>query len=949
MPKRKSTDPSAQMDTENDGSTALRRKRRSSAGPADPPAKKTHTRKHEADTTSESSVATNVTPAGAEKHVRFSNSDPDGIASSSSVTVTQTTQQTSLVPASQSTSPASPRLHTKSPNQRASLPLSQSSLPSSGELQFAPLKDVVDGRAKRRLRRNHLSEEINEIDAEKRESARNRHEIEELKHEVHDVERKIQDLEHELELEKQRGSEIEADHEDAYKAAERVRDLEEELIMVREQARERTESPAYPNLEDYNRGMVGYGTTDQGPPDDGMIINPEYDIVKEPTLRMLPLVGSEVRPTEPINHVALLDLDHEATIKGLEHKIISLDAKIQHWLLSYQSWLLKLEPYTLPPTTTNAEEKMDHAVDGVLSRLVATEIRAGDAEAALQALGDEIRNLGFEGEGVEEIISIMGEQFRQTRLALEYLAPGETPYGFDNSKLLQVLVDRVRLLVEQVKAGETNLQSQRHELAALRKQFNVTLQTLGDTCGSLKEVKSQVESKTSSLTNAEKRIKELEAELGERERSVSKLQQALEGYRTEVSNLESLITKLETDHHAALAKLQRETGETISDLECQVAAETKGRQSAEAMTVERNNAVASLERRLVEAQANAENVRAEMQALLIIKETEIAAEMQARQISENATADRNKMIAELEANLAAANAYAEDVRAEMQAVLVDKEYKLAEASQGRRAAETVAAEREEDIGQLEEKLKAVQKNGEDVSAKLQALLADTERKLAQEVEARQAGEAAIKKKTQSIAQLEKKLVGAKKQSEDVRKEMEALLAQKNVALLALEQAGLQKDQLHEEKLESKNRLVDALNLEVSNLISALTESNAKVAILQTTNTALEVRVTEEIENGIRAVELMQAEMMRSLGRVSEVKNSYVRRTKVKSVRGMIAGEEVAEVERPLTPRNTVRFTDVEITSSGKRQHKVSRMNGDSGVGIMEEDFEEEEEGQMVRA
>ena len=57
-------------------------------------------------------------------------------------------------------------------------------MPISGEVQFAPLHQILDPRLKRRLRRNHLSEEINDIDAEKRSEAQSRQEIKSLREQL---------------------------------------------------------------------------------------------------------------------------------------------------------------------------------------------------------------------------------------------------------------------------------------------------------------------------------------------------------------------------------------------------------------------------------------------------------------------------------------------------------------------------------------------------------------------------------------------------------------------------------------------------------------------------------------------------------------------------------------------------------------------------------------------
>ena len=672
-----------------------------------------------------------------------------------------------------------------------------------------------------------------------------------------------------------------------------------------------------------------------------------------------------VGAVEPINHIALLDGDHEHTIKGLEHQIINLEAKVQHWLIAYQSWLLKLEPYALMPSPSNAEEKMDHAVDGVLAHLAKTELRASDAESALSTLSEEITSLGFEGEGVEDVLSSITEQFRETRLALEYLVPGETVHGFNNGKLLQGLMDRIRTLVQQVKEGETTMKKQRHEQAALRDQFNITLETLGSTCEQVKELKSQLENQTSLVSSTRNKITTLNADVGEKERSISKLQQALEGYRAEVANLEKLITQLETDHKSTVEQLQRERAETITDLESKAAAETKGRQAAEAAAVESNELVAELEEKLRNARKRTHDTRAELEAILIVKETEVATETQGRQVAEAALAEKNHAISELERKLAAAIMDTEEVRAGFSSLLVEHERKLAEEKKGHRTAVAAVERLTKLVDQLQGQIDATEEEIEEATSELKEQLAEKEREVAQETAARHAAENGINEKTKTIAALEKKLATAQKHTKDVKADTQAQLASKENELVSLQSTVFEKEQQHGASLASKDQEIDALHLQITTLTSALAAANESVATLQLTTTSLEARLTEEIDNGIKAVELMQAEMMRSLARVSDVKNTYVHHAKqtrsqtvtvngqvvsatagagaevdVRRSIGRAAGMEVGastSMQPPSTPanRNTVRFTDVEVTSSGKKQ-RVSRMNGDSGVGVLDE-------------
>ncbi|MCJ1366365.1 hypothetical protein MMC16_005493 [Acarospora aff. strigata] len=866
MPKRKIVDQPVPMDAGDDGPAARRSKRRSSAGPAEVPAKRAHTARHDQETIVEETLTvTDEETFNANKHVHFSDPKPGVTTTSSVTTTTEETLQTTLAPAHQNLMPASPGMRASTKNLLASLASS-----SPGSNHHAKLvKEGNDTHVKRRSRRHQSADELNDVDSEL--------------------------------------------------GAEEVGAPDEVSVLASEEGLEGTEFPGYPNLETANlRASAG---------NDGNVM----------------IVGA----VEPINHIALLDGDHEATIKGLEHQIIDLEAKVQHWLIAYQSWLLKLEPYALMPSPPNAEEKMDHAVDGALAHLARTELRANDAEAALRALSEEIGSLGFEGEGVEDVLQTITEQFRQTRLALEHLAPGETVHGFNNNKLLQALMDRIRMLVEQVKEAEKTIKSQRHEQTALREQFNITLDTLRSTCEHVKELKSQVENQASLVSTTRTKLTGLEADVGEKERSMSMLQQTLEGYRTEVANLEKLITQLETDHKTAIEQLQREKSESVIDLECKVAAETKGRHAAEAGLVEKNRVVKDLEKRLREARKHSEDIKAEMQFVVIGKEGEVNVEREGRQAAEAALIEKNQIIVELERNLAAAIMNTEEVRSGLGALLVESERKLAEEKKGHQAAVAAMEALTGVIEQLEQKLRVTEQSIENATAALRAQVLEKEREVALEAAQRHVAENIVQQKTNIIAKLEKKLATTQKHSKDLQAELQSQLAAKENEVVSLQSAAFEKEQQYDVALMSRDRQADTLNLENSNLSSALAQANETILALQTANTALEASVVEEIELGTKAVELMQAEMMRSLARCSDVKNSYVRHTKTKIVNKQVVGTELAVSQGagvgldvgmpPSTPvnRNIVRFTDVEVSSSGKRQ-RVSRMNGDSGVGILDE-------------
>lgn len=169
-------------------------------------------------------------PAKTTKRVRFSDPGPNPKASSS----------TGLTPAFKRTTMIAvddPKTHTRSrwlarnPPRRYSLPSSNSaSLPSpslspratpcfSGDIQFRSLRQTLDPRSKRRLRRNHLSEEMNDIEAEKKSN-------------IH-LEQEVQRLRAELESERQCGDGADGVLDDEASRTERIQNLEDKLAILK--------------------------------------------------------------------------------------------------------------------------------------------------------------------------------------------------------------------------------------------------------------------------------------------------------------------------------------------------------------------------------------------------------------------------------------------------------------------------------------------------------------------------------------------------------------------------------------------------------------------------------------------------------------------------------------------------------------------------------------------
>ena len=141
-----------------------------------------------------------------------------------------------------------------------------------------------------------------------------------------------------------------------------------------------------------------------------------------------------------------------------------------------------------------------------------------------------------------------------------------------------------------------------------------------------------------------------------------------------------------------------------------------------------------------------------------------------------------------------------------------------------------------------------------------------------------------------------------------------------------------------------------MNARVSNLSTALASANAEVDKLRVHKSKLEERVKAEMEQGEKTVEVIQAEVTRSLTKLNERTNSYLRGAKIRFANREIEDEDdCGEGSAPMTPVSLVRFVDIEDTTTQSvegsveiRRGKESKNNWakgrrrrrlDSGIGM----------------
>ena len=211
------------------------------------------------------------------------------------------------------------------------------------------------------------------------------------------------------------------------------------------------------------------------------------------------------------------------------------------------------------------------------------------------------------------------ETLRSARLTLEDLFPGENTLGLipeNAQQLLDAVFEKLDVQIERTNYAEGEHSRIEMQERNLRASFDSTLAQLGrarayaEMIGDenqaeklrAKEAEDKVASLETKLQEDLNRIDQLESSGTEKSRSIQRLQNALNSYRTEVGKLEELINRIESEHHDAMSKLKSDTDEAVADLECHVAAETLGRQTAELQVEQRDQRIRELKTREKELQ-----------------------------------------------------------------------------------------------------------------------------------------------------------------------------------------------------------------------------------------------------------------------------------------------------------------------------------------------------------
>ncbi|KAI1362185.1 hypothetical protein F5Y08DRAFT_283547 [Xylaria arbuscula] len=200
--------------------------------------------------------------------------------------------------------------------------------------------------------------------------------------------------------------------------------------------------------------------------------------------------------------------------------------------------------------------------------------------AALTELNSSLSSLGFAGSTASDIVAEIAAGFREARLELEYLTPGESalPLKSHSAEVLELVLTRLRDLARKSHDDDETIDEYHAIELSLRQQLSARY----DVMKKLRE-----EQKKSAAV-----LRERDARIGEFEIGLERLKGAAEGYRRDIGELETLVQRMEGDALTTEAKLQAdlvsaemqvsERTAVIADLEVKLAATVQQAEELEA-------------------------------------------------------------------------------------------------------------------------------------------------------------------------------------------------------------------------------------------------------------------------------------------------------------------------------------------------------------------------------
>ncbi|KAH6605824.1 glycolipid 2-alpha-mannosyltransferase [Trichoderma cornu-damae] len=416
------------------------------------------------------------------------------------------------------------------------------------------LRQTVDGRIERRMRRNGLRDMLYKIEQEKRRKEQSaRAQIAMLEAEITARDAEIYELQNATAI---------VDTDRIWDLEQQIGELKDELATRRSLAKEdatQRYSWAKASNDALTEGLMDLAR-DGDHCGDTAVLQSQASTSTPSRARspfLTPPSTSPPMPASPcsrgVSPTAASHADIQAHFldsdtKRLEEEIASLRFKVHKLTTSLDSYnalgaRISDALSNGPPEGARAEAFFPlEAIEDQVQLLLQT---MSDRAAAVTHLTAAIGELGFPGSDAGEMISSLASGFRAARLELEYLTPGEItlPLASRGAEVLDLLLARLRAWARKAKEDEDSIDEYHAIEQSLRRQLDSRTSVTEELNGKIAEAYRMLDGKGN-------RIRELEV-------GNDRLKGAADGYVRDIAELEQPVERVESEHRESTGSRPR--------------------------------------------------------------------------------------------------------------------------------------------------------------------------------------------------------------------------------------------------------------------------------------------------------------------------------------------------------------------------------------------------------
>jgi chromosome segregation ATPase len=521
------------------------------------------------------------------------------------------------------------------------------------QFQYAPLTAVLDGRTRRRLRRSHLSQEVNDFEDHQKQDKKR---MLELRQQLKAQDAKIKDLE--FQLEAGRLGSIEVD----------TTALENQLDDAREEINALRASSLYNGSErEMSQDMSAFdGAADMSDDEDQqmVLVNPD-DL-----------------------HLSR-DIDAIATPNGkYSQRVQELSSQMTFDSLHEVSQLV--EDSLIEDNDIIPDKIEDQAVERY-EREIQQHVHAlAEAQGALRLVTIELQNLSFleRGASSNDILVELRHGFGALRQEIEKYFPNTTT-GLTNQQLLRKVPELFGDVLLKLKETLAQFDSSQHTVGLLRVQYESVLDMLAESTDRVKELEQKeysldksneekqrtimdLEEQVTTLTkqtdvqdadikDKNDRIIVLEEDVEDKDTALQRLRDASETYRKDLASVQQTVILLEAEHKDTIVRMEEEHGNTVLALQADLDTEQAARDAAETDAQQKGEYIEDLERRVENTEAEVDKLTEELAELVAQLTTQTAA----RQNAEGQRDEQAEIVEEFANTIEGLNQTIFDLRAQI--------------------------------------------------------------------------------------------------------------------------------------------------------------------------------------------------------------------------------------------------------------------------------------------